>query len=113
MWLFQKAEQLDGTGFSGGHGGSKLSSIGGTIRLGELVPGGMIRHAMKVSLDAPANLFFDTSTGGFRWPAPVADFCAPTCYRGPNPALQLGALLALPPGFEMHSHEKDPAGILG
>src|SRR5207245_5938543 len=54
MWWFQKAEQLDGTGFSGGHGGSKLSSIGGTIRLGELVPGGMIRHAMEVNLDAHA-----------------------------------------------------------
>src|SRR5438034_177565 len=33
MWWFQKAEQIDGTGISGGHGGSKLSSIGGTIRL--------------------------------------------------------------------------------
>src|SRR5947209_5835268 len=112
MWWFQKDEQVDGTGVSGGHGGSKLSSIGGTIRLGELVPGGMIRHAMKVSLDAHANLFFDTSTGGFRWPATVADFCAPTCYGGTNPALRMGALLALPPGFEMSSLETDAARIL-
>src|SRR5207245_1778293 len=108
----QKAEQLDGTGFSGGHGGSKLSSIGGTIRLGELVPGGMIRHAMKVNLDAHANLFFDTSTGGFRWPATVADFCAPTCYGGTNPALRMGSLLALPPGFDTSSLETDAARIL-
>src|SRR2546422_304354 len=112
MWWFQKDEQIDGTGVSGGHGGSKLSSIGGTIRLGELVPGGMIRHAMKVSLDAHANLFFDTSTGGFRWPATVADFCAPTCYGGTNPALRMGALLALPPGFETSSLETDAARIL-
>src|SRR5207247_3144044 len=95
MWWFQEAEQIDGTGVSGGHGVSKLSSIGGTIRLGKLVPGGMTRHAMKVNLDAHANLFFDTSTQGFRWPATVADFCAPTCYGGTNPALRMGALLAL------------------
>src|SRR5438128_4628205 len=112
MWWFQEAEQLDGTGVSGGHGGSKLSSIGGTIRLGELVPGGMIRHAMKVNLDAHANLFFDTSTGGFRWPATVADFCAPTCYGGTNPALRMGSLLALPPGFDVSSLETDAARIL-
>src|SRR5881628_767126 len=112
MWWFQKDEQIDGTGVSGGHGGSKLSSIGGTIRLGELVPGGMIRHAMKVNLDAHANLFFDTSTGGFRWPATVADFCAPTCYGGTNPALRMGSLLALPPGFDMSSLETDAARIV-
>ena len=33
----------------GAHGGSGLSSIGGTIRLGELVPGGVIRHALKIN----------------------------------------------------------------
>src|SRR5213080_3549434 len=113
MWWFQKAEQIDGTGFSGGHGGSKLSSIGGTIRLGELVPGGVIRHAMKVSLDGQANLFFDTSTAGFRWPATVADFCAPTCYGGTNAALRMGALLALPASIDVDGMglETEPAKI--
>src|SRR2546428_4792410 len=72
----------------------------------------MIRHAMKVSLDAQANLFFDTSTGGFRWPATVADLCASTCYGGTHPALRMGSLLALPPGFDMRSLETDAARIL-
>src|SRR5881628_2079573 len=113
LWWFQKDEQIDGTGVSGGHGGSKLSSIGGTIRLGELVPGGVIRHAMKVSLDGQANLFFDTSTAGFRWPATVADFCAPTCYGGTNAALRMGALLALPASIDVDGMglETEPAKI--
>jgi hypothetical protein len=113
IWWFQKDEQLDGTGFSGGHRGSKLSSIGGTIRLGELVPGGVIRHAMKVSLDGQANLFFDTSTAGLRWPATVADLCAPTCYGGTNAALRMGALLALPASIDVDGMglETEPAKI--
>src|SRR5437879_2302299 len=49
MW-WSISNDLFGTGVEGGHGGSKLSSIGGTIRLGELVPGGVIRHVMKVNL---------------------------------------------------------------
>src|SRR5256886_6776979 len=49
MW-WSVSNDLYGTGVEGGHGGSKLSSIGGTIRLGELVPGGVIRHVMKVNL---------------------------------------------------------------
>lgn len=43
---------LYGKGIEGAHGASGLSSIGGTIRLGELVAGGAIRHALKVNLYA-------------------------------------------------------------
>src|SRR5881628_2932041 len=67
---------------------------------------------MKVSLDARANLYFNASTGGLRWPATVADLCASTCYGGTHPALRMGSLLALPPGFEMSSLETDAARIL-
>src|SRR5207253_5767351 len=42
IWWYQEKEDLFGTGNSGAHGGSMLSSLGGVIRLGELVPGGMI-----------------------------------------------------------------------
>src|SRR5437867_8323618 len=113
MWWSQNAEDLDGSGTDGGHGGSKLSSIGGTIRLGELVPGGVIRHAMKVSLDGLANLYFNTSNQGFRWPAKTADFCASTCYGGTNPALRMGALLALPASLDLDlmGLETEPAKI--
>jgi len=57
-------------------------------------------------------LYFDAPTGGFRWPATVADLCASTCYGGTHPALRMGSLLALPPGFDMTSLETDAARIL-
>ena len=44
----------------GSHGGSGLSGIGGTIRLGELLPGGSIDHALKLELWTTPYLF-----GGF------------------------------------------------
>src|SRR2546426_3350569 len=68
---------------------------------------------MKVSLDGQTNLFFDTSTAGFRWPATVADFCAPTCYGGTNAALRMGALLALPASIDVDGMglETEPAKI--
>src|SRR5712691_2291167 len=49
-WWDHEKEDLFKTGNSGAHGGSMLSSLGGLIRLGELVPGGTIRHALKVNL---------------------------------------------------------------
>ncbi len=41
-------QYLDQDGTYGAHGGSSLSAIGGTIRLGELLPGNVIRHTLKV-----------------------------------------------------------------
>ena len=94
MWS-QENEDLLKTGNSGAHGGSMLSSLGGVIRLGELVPGGTIRHALKVNLFGRDNYY--TGSGSFRWPATTADGCAPGCYGGSVPALRMGSLLALPP----------------
>lgn len=74
-----------------------MSAIGGTIRLGELVPGGVISHAMKVNLFADKNLYYDSKLLGFRWPALTNDSYASNNYRGKNPALRMGALLAIPP----------------
>src|SRR5256885_16134132 len=79
MWS-QQDEDLLGTGNSGAHGGSMLSSLGGVIRLGELVPGGTIRHALKVNLFGRDNYY--TGSGSYRWPATTADGCAPGCYGG-------------------------------
>src|SRR5438128_1202731 len=56
---------------------------------------------MKVSVDGLANLYFNTSNQGFRWPAKTADFCASTCYGGTNAALRMGALLALPASLDL------------
>ena len=94
-------EDLYGLGHYGAHGGSGLSCIGGTLRVGELAPGaGPIRHALKVNLYAARNLHYDEETRGYRWPARRADAYAARTYgtRGaPAKACRMGALLALPP----------------
>ncbi len=112
MWWYQEKEDLLGTGNSGAHGGSMLSSLGGVIRLGELVPGGTIRHALKVNLFGADDYY--SGSGGYRWPATTADGCAPGCYGGSVPALRMGSLLALPPSVNVNSMglETDAAKIL-
>jgi len=92
---------LFGDGIAGAQGGSDLSSLGGTLRLGELSPSDpVVRHALKITVDASANLSF--SDGGFRWPAAKADLYADaTSYGGANPELRMGALLALPADLDL------------
>src|SRR6266705_1414390 len=102
MWS-QQNEDLLGTGNSGAHGGAMLSSLGGTIRLGELVPGGAIRHALKVNLYGNDDYYYDGSTHGYRWPATTADGYASGAYHGSVPALRMGSLLALPPSIDVNA----------
>jgi hypothetical protein len=91
---------LYGAGTLGAHGGSGLSSLGGTIRLGELVPGAPpIRHALKVNLDGAADYW----PLGFRWPAIKEDGYGPQRYGGRVPSLKMGALLALPASLNLAS----------
>src|SRR5947209_4579932 len=113
MW-WSVSNDLYGTGVDGGHGGSKLSSIGGTIRLGELVTGGVIRHAMKVNVYGLNDYYYDGTTQGYRWPASQADGCAATCYGGTTPALRMGSLLAIPASVNIDGLglETEPAKIL-
>jgi len=89
---------IAGDGITGAHGGSGLSAIGGTLRLGELRPDGPpVRHALKIELDAALNYGkCATYSNCYRWPAIQADTYATTGYGGPNPALEPGALLAIP-----------------
>src|SRR5207245_1194228 len=75
---------------------SKLSSIGGTLRLGELVPGGVIRHVMKVNLYGLSNYYYDATSHGYRWPARQADSGASTRYGGTTSALPAGSHGACP-----------------
>jgi len=106
---------IQGDGRAGSHGGSGLSAIGGTLRLGELVPGAPpIRHALKVNLFAKENVFFDAATQGFRWPAYRADSYAKDVYGGKNPSLRMGALLALPAAADLAALglETEPARML-
>ena len=94
---------LYGDGIKGAHGGSGLSTLGGTIRLGELRPGqpGM-RHALKANVYSAAELYHATSrANSFRWPAITSDSTWSTygTVAGPNnanTAMKMGALLAIP-----------------
>lgn len=87
---------LYGDGIAGGHGGSGMSSIGGDIRTGELFGSDPIRHALKVEIWGKY-MYYDTATGGKRWPAQLADGAAPQTYQGKVKAVRMGALFALPP----------------
>ncbi|HLQ42713.1 MAG TPA: alkaline phosphatase family protein, partial [Thermoplasmata archaeon] len=113
MW-WSVTNDLYGTGIDGGHGGSGLSSLGGTIRFGELVPGGVIRHVMKINLYGLNNYYYDGTTHGYRWPASQADGCASSCYAGTTPALRMGSLLGIPASVNIDSLglETEPAKIL-
>ncbi|MCD7972879.1 MAG: T9SS type A sorting domain-containing protein [Candidatus Azobacteroides sp.] len=118
-FLFDDVD-LYGDGYYGAHGGSKLSAIGGTLRVGELTKeSGPIRHALKINLNAANNLYYDEETKGFRWPALRADAVAATDYykdrKNPVvPACRMGALLALPSWMDLDlmEFETEPARIL-
>ncbi len=98
-----------GDGRLGAHGGSKLSSFGGSIRVGELRPGQQgIRHALKVNLFEKMD-YFNCSVGAdcFRWPAFVSDRNATQNYgsinNNQNRAMKMGSLLALPPSVNINN----------
>lgn len=87
-------------GIAGSHLGSGLSAIGGTIRKGELIGSEPIRHVLKLELWEKYLNYNPTSpTPGYRWPADRADSAAPSIYKGQNPQLLMGSLLAIPPNI--------------
>lgn len=94
---------LHGSGIAGAHGGSGLSAIGGSIRLGELRPGNANgpRHALKINVYAKEALYQCLAPSTcFRWPASTADSYAVGTYgsnnKNSNGAVKMGALLAIP-----------------
>lgn len=113
-------QDIYGPGMYGAHGGSGLSALGGAIRIGELTPtSGAIRHALKVNLYGRKNIYYDSKTQGFRWPALRADGYASENYSKdrtlePVKACRMGALLALPSRMNLDSlaFETQPARIL-
>jgi hypothetical protein len=95
---------IKGDCIDGAHGGSGMSSFGGSIRDGELTSSQPLRHALKVNLDAAR--FLSRTSGGYRWPADHADSYALSgggcpAYGGSVSALRMGSLLALPPGTDL------------
>jgi hypothetical protein len=95
-------------GLYGAHGGSGLSALGGTIRLGEFASG-KIHHAMKIELWA-AQYYYCCK---YNWPADtIDDYADPTTYGGKNPHLGPGSLLALLPGYDVSKLQTPPGQIL-
>lgn len=107
---------LYGSGIDGSHGGSGLSAIGGSIRIGELRPGQQgPHHALKLSFYSAQVLHKCGANDPpnyqscYRWPARGADANAGSANGGygtvaggnPPPAMQMGALLAIPASVDL------------
>eukprot|EP01051_Picozoa_sp_SAG22_P003141 SAG22_NODE_150_length_17426_cov_8.082588_6_plen_644_part_00 len=101
-WTCSNTDFTRGDIFAGGiigaHGGTGMSGLGGSLRLGELVRGGdPIRHVLAVAPNCPENCFAcagQANTAPFRWPAVTGEECIN--YKGRVEQLVHGALLALP-----------------
>jgi hypothetical protein len=94
----KKNVDLYGAGIEGSHFGSGLSALGGAIRKGELLGNEPIRHALKIEIwEQYIHYNPQSPTPGYRWPAAFADSGAKEIYKGKNPELVMGSLLAIPP----------------
>ncbi len=94
----QHITDLYGDGRFGAHGASKLSQLGGAIRPGELTGDDPIRHALDLLVWSEHLYWGGSRPSSYRWPASGSDsYAGPERYRGTNPALRMGSLLALPP----------------
>lgn len=89
----------DGRPQIGGHGGSSLSGVFGSLRKWEAAADAPIQHALKCLV---SDLDLSASNGGYRWPARNADSGYAGRYVGTNPELRMGALLAVRPDFDMN-----------
>ncbi len=105
-----RESDLHGDGILGSHGATRMSALGGSVRLGELTSGEPIRHAIKCCLFAKPYCYFGDDRKGFRWPAASADgYADQETYGGDNPAVVMGSLLALKPDADL-ADLKTPVG---
>lgn len=117
--LRNNGDDLLGDGLVGDTGASHMSIMGGLIRIGELVPGGKIAHAVQIILQAKDCYNNATRSNTYRWPATtsdgyynVAQKAGGLVYGGINPKLTMGVMLALPPSFNIASLQSAPGKIL-
>ncbi|MEO6963367.1 MAG: hypothetical protein ABIY90_15455 [Puia sp.] len=104
---------LTGECIIGAHGGSNLSAIGGTLRVGEFTSG-KIKHVLKINLWGKENFY--KGKGGFRWPATTADAgfrdsSSSNYYGGSNSEMRIGVLLALCKEVNLTSVTNNSMGI--
>ena len=121
--LPQTSVDIYGDGIQGAHGGSGLSALGGTIRLGELRAGNAEgpHHVLKFTYDMRDAYKCTKDADCFRWPALWGDSYAVGVYgtspNNPNvanKAMKMGALFALPPSVDINSLglQTEPAKLL-
>lgn len=112
---------LYGDGITGAHGGSNLSAVGGSLRVGELRPGSEHgpAHALKINVYAKEALYqCKTAEEAYRWPARNGDGYAVGHYgvatNNQNKAMKMGALLAIPSSKAISELglETEPARLL-
>eukprot|EP00928_Gymnodinium_smaydae_P056459 TRINITY_DN39845_c0_g1_i1.p1 TRINITY_DN39845_c0_g1~~TRINITY_DN39845_c0_g1_i1.p1 ORF type:complete len:423 (-),score=16.29 TRINITY_DN39845_c0_g1_i1:74-1300(-) len=116
---FPNTTSIFGDGALGAHGGSGLSGVGGTIRIGELTRKEPIGHALKIELQHqwyfgryPLQPDSKENQGRrqYVWPATGSDSCsvgAPHgCYEGSLSTLAPGALLAVPSDLAEEMRQK-------
>jgi len=94
----------DGRPSFGGHGGSGMSSVGGSIRVGELTGSSPMRHAVKLTVDCERYCHgIDGANPGYRWPAVAADEGQPygSLAAAPPVGMGMGSLLAIPANVDL------------
>jgi hypothetical protein len=97
---YESTLDIKGPGYFGSHFGSLMSTLGGSIRPGEINGADPIRHAIKLELSTD-QLFKDAGNpaNSFRWPARNADGDTREygVFNKSNSALRMGSLLAIAP----------------
>lgn len=111
-WSYPDDNLKTGTGLRGAHGGAGMSSIGGTIRLGELRPGTTFHHVLSLQVDGKYLAKNNDGSKGYRWPASAADSNVDWYYTGTNPQMEIGALMAIAPSFNINALRTEPAKII-
>ena len=98
-----------GDGLTGGSGGSRLSTLGGLLKAGEIAPGLQgPPHALRVNIDCAHDC--TPTSPGFRWPATKKDSYAYSP-GGTTPDLSMGALLAIPQSVNISTLGLSPAAL--
>lgn len=113
------AQSLLGTSLVGDTGASHMSIIGGVLRIGELVPGGVIAHGLQLILQSRDLYNNIDRSKTFRFPATTSDGYYHVAqkpggmvYLGTNPKLVMGVGLCLPTSFNIGALRTAPGKIL-
>ncbi len=99
-------QNIKGDGRWGAHFGSGLSTLGGSIRVGEINGSAPISHALKLEFDT--HMYWKNpvdASKSYRWPADNCDGNTANygIYNTTNQSLAVGALLAIPPDVTITS----------